>query len=1342
MTKLLLHLTLSRTAAKKLSFPDLTKKASQYALILWMVFLATPICGQHVDTWFTADRAVNISPTPVGQFHLFTPLPPADGTSVTTWYDFIDGSSQDAIQHPTPLLYPLAYPDGFGHFQTDGVTPFGSPAFLDPVGPIPGVPILRRNDMNFNPSIEFDGSGVGNALHFRSESREEITVFIVFKARGMGNTAESQRLLFGGDIDTHHSSTTNLSIGISDGNRFSIGRTWTTWSDFESGGIDLQGLPTIGVLIRQVDTDIILEDEVLNTQVNGLPDISIIKNHPGIERDLYLFNKLGKHFNSNDSNRNLTGNIAEILLADGPLDTNSIQRVESYLAIKYGITLNNIGGQLGSMVGNQGYTYLAADGTPIWLPDPIYLYDIAGLGRDRYDDFESGLPNDIGDLKLRYNLHQRIAKSENIEAIVTMSTNSDFINDNLDTSRPIIDNTTANSVSTTTTSVLHNYLLWGNNHGDINQTAIELPTNYSTRMGREWKIQKTVSPGGVDPINGVSVRIDLSSSNILNNGNCGDLVLIIDTDGDGNFLTGTQTEIAATSVDGSQNAYFNNIDFEHQDVFTIAFRDNTPPTASNPSTITVCDSTPIPDPSVVTDEADNCAVDTVTHIGDISDGLINPETITRIYRVTDIYNNYLDVQQTIYVYITPNINDIPDQEVCESYTLPQITGTDLSGNEAYYDLPGGPLGGGNIYSEGNIITTDMTLYIYDERGGVSRVCYDEESFNVTINNTPLADAPADVESCDSYTLPALANGNYFDAPGGGGNALSAGDDITTTTTLYVFSPGTGSCPDVENSFNVTINNTPLADAPADVESCDSYTLPALANGNYFDAPGGGGNALSAGDDITTTTTLYVFSPGTGSCPDVENSFNVTINNTPLADAPADVESCDSYTLPALANGNYFDAPGGGGNALSAGDDITTTTTLYVFSPGTGSCPDVENSFNVTINNTPLADAPADVESCDSYTLPALANGNYFDAPGGGGNALSAGDDITTTTTLYVFSPGTGSCPDVENSFEVDITGFEISTNVENETCWQSQDGIVHVNVFNTNLPLTVQLDSMPSTIFNQNAFSFDNLATGNHTLTVIDQNGCQSEANFEILAGGPNLDASIEPIYLCDSGLSSNTIAVTLSDPSIGNAVLYALDSTSPNDFIMTPNFENIAPGNHSLSILHTNGCLQEIPFNIGQVEPVSLSLANINVNEITATAMGGFPPYTYYFEDNPGTPSNTFSIDRSGTFIVRVMDRNGCETSETITLNLIEISIPNFFTPNNDGQNDYWRPRNMEWFPNVQTYIFDRYGRKIKIIGAFDYGWDGQYESKPMPSGDYWYIVKLNDGSGREFVGHFTLYR
>jgi gliding motility-associated-like protein len=468
---------------------------------------------------------------------------------------------------------------------------------------------------------------------------------------------------------------------------------------------------------------------------------------------------------------------------------------------------------------------------------------------------------------------------------------------------------------------------------------------------------------------------------------------------------------------------------------------------------------------------------------------------------------------------------------------------------------------------------------------------------------------------------------------------------------------------------------------------------------------------------------------------------VTVTEQPQPDAgnDANINICEGNVL---TDADLFAQLGGTPDAGGTWSPAFAGAGVYTYTvTATAPCT-TDATATVTVTEQPQPDAPLDVESCDAYILPALANGNYFDAPNGGGNALSAGDDINTTTTIYVFSPGNGSCTDMENSFTVTITGFEISTNVENETCWQSQDGIVHVNVFNTNLPLTVQLDSMPSTIFNQNAFSFDNLSAGNHTLTVIDQNGCQSEANFEILAGGPNLDASIEPIYLCDSGLPSNTIAVTLSDPSISNAVLYALDSTSPNDFIMTPDFEDITPGNHSLSILHTNGCLLEIPFSIDHVEPLSLSLATVYVNEITANASGGGPPYTYYFGDNPGSSSNTFTIDRSGTFQVRVVDNNGCETTETITMTLIEISVPNFFTPNNDGQNDYWRPRNMEWFPDVQTYIFDRYGRKIKIMGAMDEGWDGHYESKPLPSGDYWYIIKLNDGSDREFVGHFTLYR
>jgi gliding motility-associated-like protein len=39
--------------------------------------------------------------------------------------------------------------------------------------------------------------------------------------------------------------------------------------------------------------------------------------------------------------------------------------------------------------------------------------------------------------------------------------------------------------------------------------------------------------------------------------------------------------------------------------------------------------------------------------------------------------------------------------------------------------------------------------------------------------------------------------------------------------------------------------------------------------------------------------------------------------------------------------------------------------------------------------------------------------------------------------------------------------------------------------------------------------------------------------------------------------------------------------------------------------------------------------------------------------------------------------------------------------------------------------------------------GWDGFYNKADLPTGDYWYIIKLNgDEDTREFVGHFTLYR
>jgi gliding motility-associated-like protein len=400
--------------------------------------------------------------------------------------------------------------------------------------------------------------------------------------------------------------------------------------------------------------------------------------------------------------------------------------------------------------------------------------------------------------------------------------------------------------------------------------------------------------------------------------------------------------------------------------------------------------------------------------------------------INDFNGTCTDEQSFSITINTTPVADAPSGvTACDSYTLPTLT----VGN--YFT---GSNGTGTALNAGDVITSSQTIYVYAETGTTPN-CTDENSFTVTINTTPVADAPSNVTACDSYTLPALTVGNYFTGSNGTGMAMNAGDVITSSQTIYVYAE-TGTTPNCtdENSFTVTINTTPVADAPSNVTACDSYTLPALTVGNYFTGSNGTGTALNSGDVITSSQTIYVYAE-TGTTPNCtdENSFTVTINTTPVADAPSNVTVCDSYVLPALTVGNYFTGSNGTGMALSAGNVITSSQTIYVYAE-TGTTPNCtnENSFTLTINTTPVADAPSNVTACDSYTLPALTVGNYFTGSNGTGTAMSAGDVITSSQTIYVYAE-TGTTPNCtnENSFTVTINTTPVADAPSNVTVCDS-----------------------------------------------------------------------------------------------------------------------------------------------------------------------------------------------------------------------------------------------------------------------------------------------------------------
>lgn len=311
-----------------------------------------------------------------------------------------------------------------------------------------------------------------------------------------------------------------------------------------------------------------------------------------------------------------------------------------------------------------------------------------------------------------------------------------------------------------------------------------------------------------------------------------------------------------------------------------------------------------------------------------------------------------------------------------------------------------------------------------------------------------------------------------------------------------------------------------------------------------------------------------------------------------------------------------------------------------------------------------------------------------------------------------------------------------------EICAGDEDGTISITVNGGTAPYSTALNSNEEADFVQDRSLFQFLPGGTYIVFVKDANGCTTNQTITV-ENGANLNASAEVIYECSGDIPDNRIALVLEDPSVSGDVLYALDSSNANDYRLEPDFTNMTPGSHYVNIIHANGCTNTIEFEVQNFEPLELILEQNNLNEITAVASGGTGEYTYYFGDRDNGDDNTIYITRTDTYTVRVLDTNGCESTANIFMEFIDIEIPNFFTPDGDGENDRWIPKNIEPYPNIFVKIFDRYGREIYIIRNGEEGWDGLYQETDLPTGDYWYIIKLKgEEDQREFVGHFTLYR
>ena len=320
-------------------------------------------------------------------------------------------------------------------------------------------------------------------------------------------------------------------------------------------------------------------------------------------------------------------------------------------------------------------------------------------------------------------------------------------------------------------------------------------------------------------------------------------------------------------------------------------------------------------------------------------------------------------------------------------------------------------------------------------------------------------------------------------------------------------------------------------------------------------------------------------------------------------------------------------------------------------------------------------------------------------------------------------------------------------------CTNSTDGSISINLTQNIAGNTITY-SIDGGVTFQNSPVFNGLTVNDYTIIirkVKGKNECETTVSESI---NQLIFLEFEAVGGFSCTGSFNTITATVA-PQYANEVTYIMDGTITNT---TGIFENVPPGLRSVTARHNTFLCEAPPVEVSTLAYTPMTIGGVlaqvdNPNLYEIVVSGGNPDYQYAMlpgrisnvtvDDNDFGDENLFNINADGFYTFFVKDANGCIVEFEAELEFIDLEIPNFFTPNGDNANDEWYPRNILPYPNISVQVFDRYQRLIVSFKGIDNAWNGYYDGKPLPSGDYWYVIELNSPSDdRVFKGNVTLYR
>jgi gliding motility-associated-like protein len=509
----------------------------------------------------------------------------------------------------------------------------------------------------------------------------------------------------------------------------------------------------------------------------------------------------------------------------------------------------------------------------------------------------------------------------------------------------------------------------------------------------------------------------------------------------------------------------------------------------------------------------------------------------------------------------------------------------------------------------------------------------------------------------NYSITSLAAGSY---------------DVTFTNSL------TG-CQSAVVATNLLNPGAPIINPIADVIQCGgSYTLPvisgtSLINAQYYTQANGGGGIVSEGTlfEPDTVITLYAYDAN-GACTASE-SFTISLTSIPVITNPGAQTACDSYTLGTFSGTNifsptYWTQSGGQGTQLNIGDLISTSSTVFIYDQN-GACTS-EESFDITIIQTPSITNPGNQSACATYSLPVITGSNlsgsqeYFNnSQAQGGTSISGA--ITSTQTVYIFD-SSGACSD-EESFQVTINPLPTASLSGGDIYCQG-DAVADIAASITgtaDFTLNYTLDGAAQT----QSGSVTSLSLGN-------------TAGIYVLV-------SITDANCTNTNLSSTQTIVINSIPPApiaGEDTIYCANATPIALFVQGSGSFTWYSDQNLTNVLGTNSSLTP-PMNVGTTN--------------------------YYVTETINGCEGPASI------VVVEVDNCG-------------IIVPTAFTPDGDQTNDTWTLLNIDQiYPKNVVSIYNRWGNLLYRSNSGGYElnpWNGKFNDQDLPVGSYYFIIEYND--------------